>query len=59
MELGESYGRVGGRIEGPEEDRDSIGRPRESTNVDPWELTETEPSTKSELRLNLSPLHHM
>jgi hypothetical protein len=27
MELWESYGRVGGRIEGPEEDRDSTGRP--------------------------------
>ena len=36
MEFGESRGRVGGRTEGPEGDRNSIGRPTESTNMDPW-----------------------
>ena len=36
MELGESYGRVGGRIEGPEQDRDSIGISTESSNLDSW-----------------------
>ena len=40
MELGESCGRFGGEIEGPEEDRDSTGRPTEST--DPLGLPETE-----------------
>jgi hypothetical protein len=38
MELRESYGRVGRRIEGSEEDRDSTGRPTESINMDPWGL---------------------
>jgi hypothetical protein len=42
MELG--YGRGEGRIEGPEQDRDSIGR--ESTNLYPWGLPESEPPTK-------------
>ena len=42
MELRESCGRVGRRIEGPKEDRDSTGRPTESTNLDPWGLPETE-----------------
>jgi hypothetical protein len=32
MELGNSYGRIGGRIAGPEGDRNSTGRP---TNLDP------------------------
>jgi hypothetical protein len=35
MELGDSYGRIGGRIVGTEGDRIFIGRP-ESTNLDPW-----------------------
>jgi hypothetical protein len=36
MDLGDSYGRVRGRIEGPEGDRKSTGRSTESTNLDPW-----------------------
>ena len=39
-------GRVGGRTEGPEEDRASKGRPPESTNLDPWGLSGTELPTK-------------
>jgi hypothetical protein len=35
MELRHFCGRVGGRIAGPEEDRDSTGKPTESTNLDP------------------------
>ena len=46
MELWEFYGRAGGRIEGPEEDRDSTGRPTESTNLDLWGLPESESLTK-------------
>jgi hypothetical protein len=34
------------RIEGPKEDSDSTGRPTESTNLDPWGLSETELPTK-------------
>jgi hypothetical protein len=33
-------------IEEPVEDRNSTGRPKESTNPGPWELSETEPPTK-------------
>jgi hypothetical protein len=40
------YGRLWGRIADPEGDRNSTGRPRESTNMDPWELSETKPPTK-------------
>jgi hypothetical protein len=36
MELRNSYGRVGGRIAGPEGDSNSTGRSTESTNLDPW-----------------------
>jgi hypothetical protein len=34
-ELGNSCGRVGGRIEGPERDRNIIGKPTEPTNLNP------------------------
>lgn len=50
MELEDSYGRDGGRIEGPEEDRNSIGRPTEPTNLG---VPKTEPSTKEQPWLNL------
>jgi hypothetical protein len=36
MELGNSYGRIGGKLAGPERDRDSTGTQTESTNLDPW-----------------------
>jgi hypothetical protein len=36
IELGDFYGRVGGRTEGPRGDKNSTGRPTESTNLDPW-----------------------
>ena len=52
-ELGEELGK---RIDGPKEDRDSIERPKESTNLDPWGVPETEPPTK-EQAWDLSPLH--
>jgi hypothetical protein len=42
MKLGDSYGRIGGRIVGPEEDRNSIGRPTESSNLDQSELPTTD-----------------
>jgi hypothetical protein len=38
--------KLGGRIEGPEWDTNSTGRPIESTNLDPWGLSETKPPTK-------------
>jgi hypothetical protein len=36
MELGDSYGRIGGKIAGSKGDRNSTRRPTESTNLDPW-----------------------
>jgi hypothetical protein len=46
MEQAESYGRVGGRMEGPGKDRNSIARLTEPTNMDPWGLSEIELTTK-------------
>ena len=40
------YERVRGGVEGAEEDCNSIGRSTASTNLDCWELSETNPSTK-------------
>jgi hypothetical protein len=42
MELGESYGRGRGRIEGARGVKDTIRKPTESTNLGPWGLMETE-----------------
>lgn len=36
-----------GRVEGPEENGTSTGRPALTTNLDPWELPESEPPPKS------------
>jgi hypothetical protein len=57
MELREFYGRIGGRIEGPREDNNSTGRPIMSTNLDPWGLSETEPSIKEHIQVGPRPLH--
>jgi len=35
MKLGDPYGRIGGRIAGPQGDRNSTERPTQSTNLDP------------------------
>jgi hypothetical protein len=45
MNLRDSYGRVGGKIEGPGGDRNSTERPTESTNLEMVEHSETEPPT--------------
>jgi len=36
MELSDTYGRIGGRIGGPKGDRNSTGRPTESTKLELW-----------------------
>ena len=41
------YGRIRERIEGTEGDGNPIGRPTVSTNLDSWELPETEHQPKS------------
>jgi hypothetical protein len=48
MELRESYGRTGRRIEEPQEDKDSTGRPTEATNLDLWGLSDTESPAKEQ-----------
>jgi hypothetical protein len=40
MELGDAYGKIGGRIEGPKGDKNSTERPTDSTNLDLWELSD-------------------
>jgi hypothetical protein len=45
-EVGDTYGKVRGRIDGPQGDGNPTGRPTVSTNLDPWELIETKPPTK-------------
>lgn len=43
---------------GLEEDRDSSGRLTESTNLDPWGLSKTEPPTKEHAQAGpMSPVH--
>jgi hypothetical protein len=54
-----SYGRVWGRIMGPEEDSDSTGKPTKSTNLDPWGCPETESSTKELAGAGPRPPTHM
>jgi hypothetical protein len=54
MELRESYGRIGRSIEGPEEERDSTGRPTESTNLDPGGSQGLNQQQKSKHRLDTS-----
>lgn len=48
MELWELFERVVGRIEGPEDNKDSTGRPTKSAVQDPLGLPETEPPTKGQ-----------
>lgn len=57
MELWESCGRVRANTERPKEDRDSISRPTESTNIDPLRISEND-TPKRLYRLELdSPIH--
>jgi hypothetical protein len=58
-EVWDPYGRDRGRIEGAEGDGNHIGRPTVSSNLDPWELPETEPPTKDPTWTVLKPLTHM
>jgi hypothetical protein len=56
MELWESYGRGRGRIKGLRRDRNTIGRPTVSTNLDPWGLSESQPKNINRLDLGLPQL---
>jgi hypothetical protein len=54
-----SYRRVGEKIVGPGGDRNSTGRPTESTNLDSWGLTETKLPTKEYIEAGRRPTAHM
>jgi len=49
-EVGGSYGRVGGRIEGSEGDANTTGGPTESTHLAFWELSDTESPSREHAR---------
>jgi hypothetical protein len=53
------YRRVGGKIKGPERDRNPTRRPTEATNMDLWKLSETEPPTKEHIQARLWLPAHM
>ena len=59
MELGDSYGRIGGRIVGPKVDRNSAGRPAESTNLNAWGSQSLNHQPKNIYRLDLGLPTHM
>ena len=54
-----TYVRVGGSIEGPEEDANPAGRPTESTNLAPWYLSESEPPTQEHTWVGTRPHWHI
>jgi hypothetical protein len=58
-EVGDTYGRVRGRIEGTKGDGNLIGRPIALTNLDPWELPETDPLTREHTWAGPRPMAHM
>jgi hypothetical protein len=47
----------GGKNEGSEGDRNPTGRPKVSTNLNLWELSETEPPTKHHTGVRSRPPH--
>ena len=49
------YGRVRGRIEGPDRYGNPIEKPTGSANLDPWELSETKPPVKGHTRAGPRP----
>jgi hypothetical protein len=59
MEVGDFYGRAGGRIEGTEGDGSPIETSTGSTNKEPWELAETEPPTKAHTQAGTRPSARM
>jgi hypothetical protein len=56
-EVRDPYGRIGGKSEGTEGDGNPIDRPTVSTNLDCWELSETEPLIKEHKEAGPRPWH--
>jgi hypothetical protein len=59
MKLGDSYGRIGGRIVGAKGDRNSTGRPTELTNLGPWGPQSLNHQPKTIHRLDLDLLEQL
>jgi hypothetical protein len=59
MELGDSYGRTGGRVAAQKGDRNSTGRPTDSTNPDPWSTQNLNHQLKNIHGLDLGLPAHM
>ena len=57
MEVGDTYGRVVGRSQGQEVDRNLTERPTESTNLNSWELSESGPPTSEHTWARMTPSH--
>jgi hypothetical protein len=57
-EVGNPYGRIEGIIEGTEGGGNPIERPIVSTNLNLWELPDTEPLTREYIRAGLRPQTH-
>ena len=57
--LGDSNGRVRGRIEKDEGDGNPIGRATVSTNLDPWEFLEAKAPTEEHTWAGPWPLLHI
>ena len=59
IKLGDSYGRIGGRIVGLQGNRNFTGRPIESASVNPWGSQSLNHQPKNIHRLDLCLLTHM
>ena len=57
--VGDPYGRVRGKIEGPEYDGNQAGRPTVSSNPVSWKLPENELLIKEHTWTGVRPLAHM
>ena len=53
--FGDSNGGARKRSEGPEGNMNTTEGPRESTNLNSWELSETKPATKEHIRAEKGP----
>jgi hypothetical protein len=58
-EVGDPWGWMRGKLEKAEEEGDLIRRPIVSKNLDPWDLSDTEPPTRQHTPADLSPRTHI
>ena len=58
-EAGDPCGLIREKLEEDEEEGDPIGRPAISTNLDPQDLSDTEPPTKQHTPADMRPTTHI